>query len=77
MADNLVRNFESLRPGTDKFFHSLIGYGPHRLDQAVRRLRLRLLPNHAFGKVAFFWRVPSDSISLRNCTAKGECLVIV
>ena len=49
----------------------MIGYKPHRLDQDVRRLRLRFLPNHAFGKVALFSRVPSDSTSLRDCTATG------
>ena len=48
----------------------MIGYKPHRLDQDVRRLRLRFLPNHALGQVALFSRVPSDSTSLRDCTAK-------
>ena len=50
MADTLLRNLESTRPGTEIFFHNMIGDKPHRLDQDVRRLRLRFLPNHAFGK---------------------------
>ena len=50
----------------------MIGHRPHRLDQDARRLRLRALPNHTFGNVALRSRVPSDSISLRDCAAKGE-----
>ena len=61
VADNLLRNLESTRPGTAIFFDNTIGYKPHRLDQDVRRLRLRFLPNHSFGKVAVFSRVHSDS----------------
>ena len=51
-ADSLLRNLESTRPGTEIVFHSTIGYKPHRLDQDVRRQRLRFLQNHYFGKVA-------------------------
>ena len=50
----------------------MICYQPHRLDQDVRRLRLRFLPNHACGKVALLSHVPSDSTSLRDCAAQGE-----
>ena len=32
-------------------------------------------PTISFGKVALFSRVPSESISLRDCTAKGEGFV--
>ena len=28
VADNLLRNLESTRPGTEMFFHSMIGYMP-------------------------------------------------
>ena len=55
----------------------MIGYKPHRLDQDVRRLRLRFFPNHACGKVALFSRVPSDSIRFRECTAKGDGFAIM
>ena len=70
MADTLLRNFDSTRPGIEIFFHNTIGYTPHRLSPDVRRLRLRFLPNHTFGKVALFSRVPSDSINLRERAAK-------
>ena len=55
----------------------MIGYKPHRLNQDLRRLRLRFLPNDKQGKVALFSRVPSDSISFRECTAKGEGFAIM
>ena len=74
VADSLLRNLESTRPGTEIFFHNTIGYNPHRLDQDVRRLRLRFLPNHFFGKVALFSRLHSDSTNLRDCTAKRRRL---
>ena len=50
---------------------------PHRLDQDVRHLRLRILSNQTFGKVALFSSVPSDSISFGERTAKGEGFVIL
>ena len=46
MADNPLRDLESMAPGTDHFLHKNNGNRPHRLDQDVRRLRLRLLANH-------------------------------
>ena len=74
VADNHLRNLESTRPGRAIFFDNTIGYKPHRLDQDVRRLRLRFLPNHFFGKVALFNRLRSDSTNLRDCTAKRRRL---
>ena len=53
-------------------FHNMMGSWPQWLDKDVRRLRMRFLPNYTFGKVAMFNLVPFDSISLRDCTAKGE-----
>ena len=35
------------------------------------------LPIYTFGKVAMFNRVPFDSISLRDCTSKGEGFVVM
>jgi hypothetical protein len=71
-AEVLVNNEKgwAIRLGTDTFNNSMIGNRPHRLDQDVRSLRLRLLPNHTFGKVALFSRAPSEPISPRACTAK-------
>ena len=77
VADHLLSNFESTRPGAEILFHSMVGYQPHRLNQDLRRLRLRFLPNHTFGKVALFSRVPSDSTSLRECADKGEGFAIM
>ena len=53
------------------------GSWPHWLYPDVRRLRLHFLPNYTFGNVAMFNRVPFDSISLRDCTAKGEGFVVM
>ena len=51
VAANLLSDFESTRPGAEVFFHNLIGNTRHRLNQDVRRLRPRFLPNSTFGKV--------------------------
>ena len=66
-----------MRPGTEVFFHNMKGPWPHWLDQDIRILRLHFLPNYVFGKVAMFNRVPVGSISLRDCTAKGEGFIIM
>jgi hypothetical protein len=70
LTEQLLSPFEAVRPGTEVFLHNMKGSWPHWLDQDVRRLRLHFLPNYTFGKVAMFNRVPFDSISLRDCTAK-------
>ena len=70
LSAQLLHPFETVRPGTEVFSHNMLGNKPHWLDQDVRRLRLHCLPNDTFGKVALFSRVPYDSISLRDCTAK-------
>ncbi|MFM7978939.1 MAG: hypothetical protein ACKPKO_06445, partial [Candidatus Fonsibacter sp.] len=76
-VENLLQPFETVRPGT-VVFHNMVDNKPHRLNKVVRRLRLRFLPNHTFGKVLVkvlvFNSVPYDSISLRNCTAKVNVL---
>ena len=72
----LLRPFETDCLVTE-VFHNMIGNKRHRLDQDVRRLRLRFLPKHTFGKVVVFSRVHSDSSSIRGCTAKGEGVVIM
>ena len=69
--------FERVRPGTEVFFYNMKVPWPHWLDQDIRRLRLHFLPNYAFGKVAMFNRVPFGSISLRDCTAKGEGFIVM
>ena len=58
--------------GNDWIFHNMKCPWPHWLDQDIRRLHMHFLPNDVFGKVAMFNRVPFGSISLRDCTAKGE-----
>ena len=72
LAEQLLSSFETVRPGTEVFFHNMKGPWPHWLDQDTRRLRLHLLPNYVFGKVAMFNRVPFGSISMRDCTAKRK-----
>ena len=52
-ADNILRIVESIRPDTDIIFLNIMGRRPHRLDQDARRLRLRALPSHTFGKSDF------------------------
>ena len=76
LTEQLLSSFEAVRPGTEVFFHNMMGPWPHWLEQDVRRLRLHFLPNYSFGKVAMCNRVPFDSISLRDCTAKGEGFVV-
>ena len=71
----LLQPFEAVRYGTEVFFYNMVGSRPHWLDQDVRRLRLHFLPDRTFGKVEMFNRVPFDSISLRDCTAKGKDLL--
>ena len=77
LAAQFLSYLETARPGTEVFFHITIGLWPRWLDKDVRRLRLHVLPNYTFGKVAMFNRVPFDSISLRDCTAKGEGFIIM
>jgi len=77
LAVQLLHPFETVRPGTEYFFRNMVGSKPHWLDQDVRRLRLHFLPNYTFGKVALFNRVPFDSISLRDCAAKGGGFVVI
>ena len=77
LAYNLFRPFETVRLGTDVVFHNMVGNKPHWLDQDVRRLRLRFLPIHALSQEALFNRVPYDSSSLRDCTAKCAGFVIM
>ena len=64
--------FETVRLGTEVFYHSMKSPWPHWLDQDVRRLRLHFLPNYTVGKVAVFNTVPFDSVSLGDCKAKQE-----
>ena len=59
-------------PGTEIFFNYMLGNRLQRFDSDVRRLRLRLLLNQTFGKVALVCRVPVHTPSLRDCTAKGK-----
>ena len=66
--------FEIVRPGTEVFFHNMVGNKPHWLDKDVRRLRMRFLPNHTFSKVALFKRVPDGAIRLRSCTERKRRL---
>ena len=54
LTEQLLRPFETVRPGTEVFFHNMKGSWPHWLDQDVRRLRLHFLPNYTFGNVATF-----------------------
>ena len=70
LVEQLLSSFETVRPGTEVFFHNMKGPWPHWLDQDIRILRLHFLPNYVFSKVAMFNRVPFGSISLRDCTAK-------
>ncbi len=77
LAEQLLSPFETVRPGREVFFHNMKSPWPHWLDQDIRRLRLHFLPKNAFGKVAMFNRVPFGSISLRDCTAKGEGFTIM
>ena len=74
VADSLLRNLEPTRHGTEIFFHSTIGYKPHRFDQDVRRLLLQFLTHHFFGKVPLFSRAHDDSTRLRERTAKRRRL---
>ena len=66
LANQLLQPFETVRPGTEVFFHNMLGNKPHWFDRYVRLLRLHVLPNYTFGKVALFNRVPFDSVSLRD-----------
>ena len=77
LTEQLLSPFEAVRLGTEVFVHNMKGSWPHWPDQDVRRLRLHCLPSYIFGKVAMFNRVPFDSISLRDCTAKGEGFVVM
>ncbi len=70
LTTQLLHPFETVRPGTDIFFHNMVGNKQHWLDQDVRRLRLHFLPNYPLGKLALIHCVPYDSIRLRDCTAK-------
>ncbi len=69
LVDDILSPFETVRPGTEVFFHKTVGNNPHWSDKDVGRLRLRFRPNHTFSKVALFKTVPDGAISLRICTA--------
>ena len=58
LAEQLLSYFETVRPSTEVFFHSIQSPWSHWLYKDVRRLRLHFLPNYTFGKGAMFNRVP-------------------
>ena len=76
LANQLLQQFEKVRPGTEVFFHDVFGKNT-LVRQRCTTLASAFSTELHFWKMALFNQVPFDSISLRDCTAKGEGVVIM